>query len=373
MFRNSVLMLTTCVACLFAGEAASRLVFDPIDVLKVSLEDHSVLEFKIAANESGHDALGFRNKTPSNDIDVLAIGDSMTYGNMAPTDGSWPAHYAKISGKTVFNAGIGGYGPAQYLYNLKDLATKLTPETVIMTVYVGNDFLDTYNLVYGNKHWSGYRDPANSDIVETQILVNPSDLRFMGKPRDWLSQNSVIYRLATQSAVFDKARLKERQHDAPLSYIVKRNGNPVLLSQKSMEYTNYADPRIQEGFEISKRLITEAKTYCADNDIDFHVAIMPVKESIYVKALPDLFSNEDLSELAPFITNLDGLHTKLGAFLDAENIPHVDLTPALTEALKSADIYPAADGHPNSAGYEIAAKAMIEAFSATPTKSALNQ
>lgn len=364
MFRNTALLLTSCLVCLFIGEAASRTVFDPIDFLKVDLQPDPILSYKIAGHESGHDALGFRNKSIPEKTEILAIGDSMTYGNMAPSTGSWPAHYERLSGESVYNAGIGGYGPVHYLHNLRMLAPELQPDTVIMMVYVGNDFLDAYNLVYSMDHWADYRRDDNADQVEPDSHITTVDGRFMGESRQWLAKNSVLYRVVTQSPLFDKARIEERKKAAPNSYIVSHNGQDILLSQRPHEFTRYDDPRIQEGFDISMRALHEAKAFCEENGIDFKVAIMPVREGVYLDATPELFTDAERAELTAFKSDLDALHTDITEFLMAEDIPFVDLQDALTAALKTQNIYPSSDGHPNMLGYEVAAQAMITAFGA---------
>ena len=42
---------------------------------------------------------------------------------------------AKLSGESVYNMSLGGYGPIQYLYLLQNLAVKLRPKTVIVGFY----------------------------------------------------------------------------------------------------------------------------------------------------------------------------------------------------------------------------------------------
>ena len=63
-----------------------------------------------------HDALGFRSEGVANDLEIVTIGDSQTYGwNVAIAD-TWPSRLAELSGKPVYNMALGGWGGAQYRY-----------------------------------------------------------------------------------------------------------------------------------------------------------------------------------------------------------------------------------------------------------------
>lgn len=59
----------------------------------------------------GNDAWGFRNIRVPDSSDVLAIGDSMTYGFAAPADKCWPRQLESLSGRSVYSMALGGYGP----------------------------------------------------------------------------------------------------------------------------------------------------------------------------------------------------------------------------------------------------------------------
>ena len=71
---------------------------------------------------------------------VLALGDSLTYGQGANPSESYPARLAAISGWNITNGGISGDTSAQALARLPELLRAHAPRLVIISIG-GNDFL----------------------------------------------------------------------------------------------------------------------------------------------------------------------------------------------------------------------------------------
>jgi len=61
-----------------------------------------------------HDSNGFRNDSVPKTADIVAIGDSQTYGNGVSPDEAWPRVLARLSFCRVYSMALGGYGPLQY-------------------------------------------------------------------------------------------------------------------------------------------------------------------------------------------------------------------------------------------------------------------
>ncbi len=86
------------------------------------------------------DANGFRNPKALESCDILAVGDSFTEGSRVSDDEMWPARYANLIKKSVYNIGISGCSPRIYLNNFNAIAPKLKPKIAIFMLYEGNDF-----------------------------------------------------------------------------------------------------------------------------------------------------------------------------------------------------------------------------------------
>jgi lysophospholipase L1-like esterase len=65
---------------------------------------------------------------------ILIVGDSMTFGEGVPEDGTYPARLERRLGVRVYNAGVPGYGSAQMLGRLRRYLPTFQPELVIMTL-----------------------------------------------------------------------------------------------------------------------------------------------------------------------------------------------------------------------------------------------
>ncbi len=52
-------------------------------------------------------------------------------------DQSWPYVLGKLTGRSVYNMGMGGYGPNQYFYLSNTKALALKPRVIIWGLYMG--------------------------------------------------------------------------------------------------------------------------------------------------------------------------------------------------------------------------------------------
>lgn len=71
---------------------------------------------------------------------ILAFGDSLTAGNGAGAEESYPAQLSRLSNRTVINAGISGEESREGLARLASLLDQHNPELLILC-HGGNDLL----------------------------------------------------------------------------------------------------------------------------------------------------------------------------------------------------------------------------------------
>src|SRR5262249_19883213 len=141
-FVSALLLLVfSTLISLAIGEIVIRMLVNPGDFLEPYLVDDDILVYKLTPNSSGHDSWGFRNKRVPASAKIVTIGDSQTYGVSASAGNSWPSQLQKLMKEDVYNLSLGGYGPVQYYYLLKNRAIDLRPRIIIVGFYFGNDLL----------------------------------------------------------------------------------------------------------------------------------------------------------------------------------------------------------------------------------------
>lgn len=160
---------------------------------------------RIEPNTGAHDLWGFRNKEVPQSADIVAIGDSHTYGISTKASYSWPSILQRLTGRTVYNLSLGGYGPVEYYFLLKTKALTLSPSLVVVGLYLGNDISNAYGSAYGNDYWKSLR---RADFKpEQKIMRFKADIQtFTYKLSQWLPGNSVLYRLISSSVLGDELR-----------------------------------------------------------------------------------------------------------------------------------------------------------------------
>jgi hypothetical protein len=87
------------------------------------------------------DPWGFRNPWPwPTPVDILAVGDSFTYGYLVGDQQAWPARLAQaLAPRTVINLGLIGAAPQQYLRLYETFGLALRPKVLLVGIFLGND------------------------------------------------------------------------------------------------------------------------------------------------------------------------------------------------------------------------------------------
>jgi hypothetical protein len=133
-----------------------------------------------------HDQRGYRNKPGKNTVDIVAIGDSHTYGTSVDRNEAWPFLLQERSEMTTYNMGFGGYGPAQYLLQL-DEAITLSPQLIIIGIYFGNDFYDNFMLALTHPEIAGFLSINELNTIraledESKLVLEIANIFQSAKP-----------------------------------------------------------------------------------------------------------------------------------------------------------------------------------------------
>ena len=248
-----------------------------------------VLGKRMSPYYSGHDRRGYRNGQALDETTLLAIGDSTTYGFAAPPEGSWPSHLARITGKTTYNAAVGGYGPCEYEGVLNELID-LNPETVILGLYLGSDLANAYKSVYMGqrcKHLALKKNTILEDIKREDEISSLTELASkrlghsetsrnsqIGSPIwNWLFQFSSLFRLgrSVSYSLESVGKVSYRQGLDDSFTASAGRPNRVMFDSVPQFRTVFRDPthdmlalnvqdaRIREGLRITQAVISSFK------------------------------------------------------------------------------------------------------------------
>jgi hypothetical protein len=373
---RAVLINSAVVACavlvgLLIAEIAARTALNPADYLSVELEHDDVLGAVPSRQTAGgaFDNWGFRNLVVPEAADIVAIGDSHTYGNAATMSESWPYVVASLTATRVYNMALGGYGPNQYSHLLPQ-AFKLKPKLVAVGLYMGDDFENAFLITYGLKHWAALRalpaDQVDFDIWGAQ-QAPPSLNKAV---RVWLSRHSVIYQLTFHGPLLGKlqgeAQIRNASSlsDAATTLSVSEDGILEAFRPKGLlQNLDQGSVNVREGMRITFLLLKQMKELCRQNNTDFVVIVIPTKEMVfadYLEKRPDIPLSDVIGKL---LTNERLARNKTFEALHQSEIDFVDVLPALRSE-RGSQLYArtAADMHPNGNGYRVIGQAVAAAI-----------
>lgn len=379
-----LLLLFGCLVGLVLAEVGLRVVErvksrDPGAISEKFLLKDQKLQRRIAPNAPGHDANGFRNDAVPANAEIVALGDSQTWGINADRREAWPQALGKISKRTVYNMGIGGYGPLQY-WALTDEALSLSPKVMVIGVYLGNDLYDAYSLAYGSDVYSDLREPgASSELLSNTIAPRADALLeeeknfqhdFGREPNAWgmwLSGHTAVGRLLAGSGWwpgsgdvwFEASKAWAKAHPEHGAVYDEANVRTVLTTAYRLTALDLDDPHIAEGLRITGVVLRRIKGQLDGASVKLLVVLLPTKESVFANAAGS-------RQRDPVYERLVSMESRARSALIAEcegaGIQYVDALPPLAQAVRRGEqVYPTSmESHPTPKGYEVIALTAYE-------------
>jgi lysophospholipase L1-like esterase len=275
------------------------------------------LTWRIKPNAWGHDKNGFRNARVPAQADIIAIGDSQTWGINARRGETWPSVLADLSGQRVYSMALGGYGPVEYGVLMREALAQFSPQIVIVAFYFGNDLYDTYQSVYLRDTFAQFRDPGI-----------PGDLHLAAQ---WRADGH--YDGGAISTEFTSAH---------------------RLTALDLDH-----PEIAEGLRLAQQMLEDIHQQARAANVQLIVLLIPTKESAYASLVTDPAAGyQRLIEMEK------RARADLIAFLDANQMGYLDSLPALEAALRDGQaVFPSdKDGHLNPRGYALIAAEVYKYF-----------
>jgi lysophospholipase L1-like esterase len=381
-----LLTLVTLLVSLAIAEGVLRLV-EKAQLGDRAIEDKlisdPILGLKLAPHSLGHDANGFRNDAVPQQADVVVLGDSQTWGVNAERQDAWPQQLSKLSGRGIYNMGMGGFGPAQYKALLPQ-ALRLSPKIIVVGFYFGNDIYDAYHMAYQYEAHRDLRSSAAGDLsVDT---VSDKTNAFWNEQKEfhatfgrtslaglsfWLREHLAIGRLLNRTHLWPGAQDVDYEIDKHWAIAHPDRGavwdwpgqETVFTTAYRLAGLDLDEPRIAEGLRISQELLSQMQIETEANHTKLIVLLLPTKETVYARAQASKL------KLDPTYQKLVDMEARIRAaiILNCQNkhISYVDALPKLTAALDHGErLYPTTtESHPNPRGYFVIASAVKENLS----------
>lgn len=113
--------------------------------------------------------------------DVVAFGDSLTYGTGASADTAYPAVLASLTGRTVINAGVPGETTADGLRRLPGVLAEHRPRLVLLCLG-GNDMLRQQPAAATESNLRLLVQTIRASGAEVLLIAVPEPKLFGGAP-----------------------------------------------------------------------------------------------------------------------------------------------------------------------------------------------
>jgi len=294
-------------------------------------------------------AVGFNDDAwpdPSADVfRILLLGDSFAASLQVPRR----AHFASrteallnehvLPGRRIeiMNAGVDGYGTAQELLLLREIAPRYEPDLLLLQMFIQNDVTDNFHAAGDWNHYLANRcgRPYFQEVdggVALYALPEP----YESSGWDRLLRHSKLY-----AALIAPPQRDEREPAVRIA-------------------DNYAvDPpdSWRDAWKLTQRLTLAVRKEARQNGMGFAVLVAPTKQS--VGQLREVHRARGW----PLERWQQG-HALLISYLRERGLLHVDLLPPLRRFLVGTGTPPyfERDDHWNADGHEVVAKAVYRAL-----------
>ncbi len=340
-----------------------------------------------------HDRNGFRNREVPNNISIVALGDSNTYGYFVTLEETWPKQLEMLGKATTYNMAFGRYGPVHSLI-LYEEAKSLNPKLIIEAFYAGNDLLDSYRMVYGRGQHPELKSTDLNILKSIAKAIGPHQIKpkikrdtkklqlrkSLNKWKRKVLNNSKLYGLCGTTVKIFKRKVKHvlQLLEIPLDFWYSYKWNTikhysekikqhqifesekfktVFTSNERLMALNLKDPRIQEGLRISLEAIKEMNNRAAHDGINFIVLLIPTKELVFKDIVQQELFNMPQS-YHDLIVNEELFWKRTKKYLQNHRIAFVDALPVMEEFQRNGDdpYMKEHHGHVNPVGYRAIAE-----------------
>jgi lysophospholipase L1-like esterase len=292
------------------------------------------------------DAFGFRNPWPWPErIEIVAVGDSLTFGYGVEDDQAWPAILNRaLPDVNVLNLGLIGAGPEQYLRIYETFIRSRRPRLLLIGLFPANDFWDAalFDL------W--LKSDSDCSYLVWRDYGRPKGVRCFDSLRwktDLFLRGSYVYNVLLE--VRNRLRSAIQMDHRTLRL---HDGSRMVLDVGQFESQIPATLPDHDEFRLVLETLRRLYSTAQSHATKVLVIIQPSKEEVYLpilgQAIPDL-----------------SVH--LREELKNAGIEYLDLTETFRQrAARGEKLFFETDLHPNAAGYALIADSVFAHLKQNP-------
>ncbi|MEQ8572003.1 MAG: hypothetical protein RMA76_44180 [Deltaproteobacteria bacterium] len=330
-----------------------------------------------------HDGRGFRNAGGIEQTEILAIGDSQTYGVGVERQRAWPYAIHEDFDYDVYNMGLGGYAPPHHLFSL-DQMLDLKPRVVVYAVYFGNDLMESFAIARDHPELRAHIDDGvwaaamlQDDATPLEDAIDLFVRRGAPAPEDetdnqstltafrtFVSERVMIYALARAafhvtderyvpgllSRDFEKAKaaITSRERDY-CSVYDDGSWRTILTAPYRGFMLDSEDARVEAGFFVMVHALERVIAMADGVGARTVIALIPTKETVFAQRMSELSEHPKLTRL---VEDEARYKARLVAALRNRRVTIVDTLAALAGSTRPP-YFEDADGHPNMYGHGV--------------------
>lgn len=339
-------------------------------------------EFEFSTNEHGLRYAPIEQRKSPGEVRILLLGDSFTEGvgiEAADTFGmALENYYANTSRNEVrfVNAGLGGQGPIEFWRVFRDVGLELSPDGLLICIYA-NDLADTSELLTPEDLYREYPERVGWDrrlhalLPRVYTIVNESIRIFDRERRKMRGFVGTVEVLAAEQGVSREA-FHSWKNSLPEELVEASDAgefNKSLLSVGLFnpdywrEALDISTPKAEQKYESFTLVLNEINTVARQRGIESALVYIPsplqYDPSRHAAWNPWIIGGARVQK--EWLTEETELQRRLARWASANDVPFLDLAPALREAIdRGGELNYKLDGHWNVQGHRSAGAAILK-------------
>lgn len=320
--------------------------------------------------------IGYDN--PDNAFRVLSLADSFGEALQVNLEDTYHKQLETLLSDSleqpveVINAGVGGWGTDQEAIFYVAEGLRYQPDVVLLSFFVRNDTVNNYGPLEierngGRQQKQFFELSSEGELIPPPVqeeakaeekaeVDNPPPLLGLA---DTLWQWSALYRLMVPYLRDVPAVVQSLGPSGILGgEAVIRATNPTT----PVPFFVYQEPppkQFEAAWDLTEAIITRLRDEVEQRGSKLVVVLIAAPEQLYPEQWNSTVAKNPAMQNQNW--NLDAPNQRLTAFLEAENIAHLDLLPVFREATAQSDTPPLHfrhDQHWTPAGHKLAAEAI---------------